>query len=483
MKKVITISATALAVLSMFFISLSFINTGSVHAESSDSQASLTLDPVIDISAPSSVTLNCTPGSTDAQAELCTSTANIVVNTNNITGYTLQMNATSSSPTALTNSAASPAATIPTLSQAYPSANFPVNSWGYTGGTDQSGETGGYDCSTNYCPILAYNSDPTTYSPNHIINQTDAPSTASTTSITFAGKVNTTKPSGTYSTSVTFTAVTNYVPHPITNGMSMTDIDSSSCSDTPTGTPYTVVDPRDNEQYIVAKLDDDNCWMLDNMRLDLTNSTILNSLTTTNTNVDSASLTSLKSGNRAAGARYASSGFEIWDSNHTIKKYNQAKANADYKDTVTTSYGAGSGKIGVYYNYCAASAGSYCYDEDAGVDDTSTLQDAEYDICPKNWRMPTSTSGGEYKYLLTTYNDNKTATDSGSFQYNLSTPLSGDVDGGSAYDQGNLGLFWSSTQASAGSMYILIITANSVSPSSIITRYTGTPVRCLVPSS
>ncbi|MBR2997040.1 hypothetical protein IKF33_01200 [Candidatus Saccharibacteria bacterium] len=476
MKKVITISTTALAVLSVFFISFSFINTGSVHAESSSTQASLEIDSIINISAPPTVTLNCTPGATDAQAELCTSTANVIVTTNNITGYTLQMNATSGSPTALTNSAASPAATIPTLSQAYPSANFPVNSWGYTGGTDKSEETGGYDCSTNYCPILAYNSDSSSYAPNHIINQTDAPSTASTTSITFAGKVNTTKPSGTYSTSVTFTAVTNAIPAP-----AMQDFDASSCAAMSTGDTTTLRDIRDNEEYLIGKLADNNCWMLDNMRLDLTNSTVLNSLTTANTNVDSASLTSLKSGNRAAGDRYASSGFATWAQGDTSSVYNQAKANADYKDTTTTSYGAGSGKIGVYYNYCAVSAGNYCYDSGAGVDDTSTLQDAQYDICPKHWRMPTSDTTGEYQALLTAYNNNQTATDSGSLQYNLSTPLSGLFYSGSAYGQGSDGYFWSSTWTNATHMRDLYVTSY-VNPSSGYNRNGGFSVRCLLGS-
>ena len=483
---------SAFTVLAVFFIALSTFNISTnqnVYAESSGAQASLIVDSVIDISAPPTVTLNCTPGSTDALAQLCTSTANVVVTTNNITGYTLQMNAANGSPTALTNNTASPAAAIPTLSQAYASASFPVNYWGYTGGLDKSSETGGYNCSTNYCPILAYESTASNYAPNHTIKVTDAPATASTTPITFAGKVNTTKPSGTYSTSVTFTAVTNYVPHPITDGMDMQDITASMCTDSipysTSSTTYTVVDSRDNEQYIVAKLADDNCWMLDNMRLDLTNSTILNSLTTSNTNVDSASLTSLKFGNRAADDRYASGGFEIWDSNHTSSSSDQARANADYKDTVASvTYGSGSGKIGVYYNYCAASAGNYCYDPNVGVDDASTLQDAQYDICPKGWRMPTTstTSAGEYRALLTAYNNNQTATDSGSLQYNLSTPLSGYFYSGSATNQGSYGRFWSSTWNGSTSMYRLGVTASSVAPIGSGTRNYGHSVRCLLGS-
>ena len=460
MKKVITISATALAILSMFFISFSFIDTGSVHAESSDSQASLTLDPVIDISAPSSVTLNCTPGSTDAQAELCTSTANIVVNTNNITGYTLQMNATSGSPTALTNSAASPAATIPTLSQAYPSANFPVNSWGYTGGLDKSEETGGYDCSTNYCPILAYNSDPTTYAPNHIINQTDAPSTTSTTSITFAGKVNTTKPSGTYSTSVTFTAVTNYVPHPITNGMSMTDIDSSTCSDTPTDVTYTVEDPRDHTNYTVAKLQDGNCWMTQNLALG--GSTAMN-LTQADSNVGSGGFTlpaSVSEGD--------------WAGSYTTPEFFDYAGNYPSQQAIN--------KYGNYYNWPAATAGT-----------NPSSGDSQYSICPKNWRLPSASStdatDSEFYKMLNPYIT--TGSWSGSSWSSVTTTnftnapvslvFSGDYYGGLG-NQGSTGFFWSATASGsddAGNLYAR--SSGRVYPRDIDSKDYGNSIRCLVP--
>ena len=212
--------------------------------------------------------------------------------------------------------------------------------------------------------------------------------------------------------------------------------------------------------------------MLDNLRLDLTNSTIINGLTTTNTHVDSASLTSLKFGNRSAGAKYASSGFVKWDSSSSPSVYNQAKANADYKDTTTTSYGEGSGKIGVYYNYCAASAGSYCYDEgsDAGTN-------ASYDLCPAGWRMPTSGSSGEYRALYTAY-----SSDATSFRNALSTPLSGYFSVGSASNQGTEGGFWSSTYYDDKFMTLLLVYSSSASPSSRGYRYVGRSVRCLLGS-
>ena len=181
----------------------------SVGATDVSSKFTVSLNDVLTISSPSEIVLNnCNPST----ASLCTTSANVTVSTNNLTGYSLYLNSTSGSSSSLTNTATTPNPTIPTLSQSYSSANFPVNSWGYTGGTDQSGETGGYNCSTNYCPILDYEADPTDYSPNHIIKQTDAPAATSTTNLTFAAKADTSKASGTYTTSVTFTAVANEVP-------------------------------------------------------------------------------------------------------------------------------------------------------------------------------------------------------------------------------------------------------------------------------
>ena len=245
------------------------------------------------------------------------------------------------------------------------------------------------------------------------------------------------------------------------------NLDASKC----TTTAITAIDARDGEEYKIQRLADGKCWMLDNLRLDLTNSTILNGLTTSNTHVDSASLTSLKSGNRSAGAQYASSGFVKWDSSSSSNVYNQAKANADYKDTTITSYGAGSGKIGVHYNYCAASAGSYCYDENAGTGNAS------YDLCPAGWRMPTGSSSGEYQALYTTY-----SSDATSFRNALSTPLSGRFDSGSAYSQGSDGYFWSSTYYDGYVMCTLYIDSSDVLPAGGNYRNRGYSLRCLLGS-
>ncbi len=460
-RTILSIISGTILLFGAFVISSIGIGSNNAHATEagSDTRVNLNLASLINISNAGTTTMTC-----DSPNNICTTNASITVKTNNATGYTLQMNTTNGYSNALTNNATSD--TVPTLSQSYSSANFPVNHWGYTGGIDKSSETGGYNCALNYCPILAYQSTESNYAPNHAIRITDAPGTSSVTDITFGSKVSNIQPAGTYSTSVTFTAVANHVP-----ALPMQEFDTISCSALSTGDTVTLRDTRDNEEYLIGKLADGNCWMLDNLRLDLTNSTILNSLTPSNTHADSASLTSLKSGNRAEGDQYASSGFEIWDSSHTSNPYNQAKANADYKDTITTSYGAGSGKIGVYYNYCAASAGSYCYDAGAGTGNT------QYDICPYNWRMPTGGSSGEYQTLYTAYSSSAT-----NFRNALSTPLSGCFFTGSAYDQGSYGYFWSSALSSAYRMRGLFVGSN-IDPSDSNDRYVGLSVRCLIPGS
>ena len=236
MKKVITISATALAILSMFFISSGVYATEA----SSDTEVDLELATVLNITTPETSNINCVSLNT-----LCTSTATVTVGTNNSTGYTLQLNATSGYSNSLTNAATSE--TIPTLTGAYAAGSFPTNYWGYTGGLDKSGETGGYNCSTNYCPVLAYQSNDSNYAPNHVIKTVAAPASESTT-ITFGAKADVTKSSGTYSTSVTFTAVANYVPvNCAASGITCEIVYDNNGSTSNNGISYTHTNPTLND--------------------------------------------------------------------------------------------------------------------------------------------------------------------------------------------------------------------------------------------
>ena len=237
------------------------------------------------------------------------------------------------------------------------------------------------------------------------------------------------------------------------------DEKSTLVSQMTTGTSYNVSDSRDGESYKIAKLADDKVWLQDNLRLGST-STI--DLTPSNTNI--ASNWTLP----ASGTVCFSSSSCTGTSGATGTGYTVPAINAAYKDTTITSYGSGSSKIGVYYNYCAASAGTYCYAQNSGTGNAS------YDICPKGWRMPTSGNSGEYQALYTAYSSNAT-----NFRNSLSTPLSG-YFGSSAYDQGSYGYFWSSTYSNGNNMYSLLVYSSNVYPTNSNRRYDGSSVRCLL---
>lgn len=210
-----------------------------------------------------------------------------------------------------------------------------------------------------------------------------------------------------------------------------TEIKSLTIATCPT-TPSPVYDERDDEVYWVAKLSDDKCWMLDNLRLDPTNATVAANLSTSNTSVNSDGLNYLLNG--GGTTPYTASAISTsWFS------YNlRASVSVGFKNQIAPVFsGPGSGKLGVYYNYCAASAGTYCYGQNTGYDVPGTNIDSPYSLCPAGWRMPTGYgSGNEYSYI----NGNSSS------KLTLSLLLSGTNSGGANVSYlGQEGHFWSST--------------------------------------
>lgn len=462
----ISIFGAFFILISVFAFNSSFNLNDSAHATTAvtSTEVEMRVSSVINITAPSVANLNCEAGATSSAAELCATTSNISVSTNNLAGYTLQMNATADYPNDLTNPSITPAATIPTLSGAYSSANFPTNYWGYTGGTDQSSVTGGYDCSTNYCPILAYESTASNYAPNRTIRYVNSPETASVTAITFAAKLDVSKPSGTYTTSVTYTAVANTISDPISNGMDMQNIDSSICSVTPPYSEshliYTVRDARDNTNYTVAKLADGNCWMTQNLELGEYGTPM--ELTSATSNVS---------------PRYGYT-LELPHENNSIYKGN-------------------SNHYGNYYDWVTATAGS-------GT--TTAGENAQFDICPSGgWRLPyagsapTSADNEFYTLLNQNYITTGTwveATESFPAHWEgvntsqfTDTPIffafSGYINSsGTPYYQSSVGRWWSAT--SLGPSYALDLYASTdgyVNPRDTGYQSLGSSIRCMMPSS
>ncbi|MBR2741866.1 hypothetical protein IKD98_03915 [Candidatus Saccharibacteria bacterium] len=273
-----------------------------------------------------------------------------------------------------------------------------------------------------------------------------------------------------------------------------TDPVSSNCKNEAV-IPQLVYDPRDNEAYYVARLCDGNIWMLDNLRLDLTSSTVINTLSSTNTNATDAQLAYLKGTSTGTTTdQYPTAGLSgsEWTSSYS---YSVPQAAASFKDDIApVTFGLGSGKVGVYYNYCATSAGTYCWGSGTSSTgspssdpNTSSYRDIEGDICPAGWHLPNYT--GEFSALYSAYSGGGTLggqtalTAAVAHNTALSTPLSGYLNSGSSrIDLGTNGYFWSSTWTSTLIMYSRHVRATSVR-SGLSDRSYGLSIRCILGSS
>ncbi len=262
----------------------------------------------------------------------------------------------------------------------------------------------------------------------------------------------------------------------------MQDGTESLCKEIYVGATETLIDSRDNTTYMAGRLKDGKCWMLDNLALDPTNSTTASNMNASNTNATQEAITNLLNGGSTATGWSNTAIANVTTNFINDDSYIQPRINNVSKDTLVTSYGpastSGQAKVGIYYNYCAASASTYCYATEQAVDAPDTIIDAPEDICPANWRMPTGGDTGEYSTLAQKYTN--TVTETNSLKYNLSTPLSGSYYGSSAYSQGSYGYWWSSTYSYSGKMYHLYVTPTNVSPGVYHDRSYGLSMRCLM---
>ena len=267
--------------------------------------------------------------------------------------------------------------------------------------------------------------------------------------------------------------------------------DVTGCpSSLPTGQVYTLTDSRDGTSYHVAKLADNKCWMLDNLALDLTSSTVLSAMNESNTNASNTTLGYLKNGGGTTSDKYAITGVVNWTDSPTYASsysYSDPLVNMASKDIVPTSYNGtddpmkdavvtGNWKVGGYYNYCAASAGSYCYGN--GTSSGTSSGNATEDICPAGWRMPTSNTSGEFQVLYNNSSYNTYAN----YRAALHLPLSGYFYRGSPYNQGGDGSWRSSTRYSNSSMYYLYATTSTIRPADDGSRNVGSSLRCVAGS-
>ena len=277
-----------------------------------------------------------------------------------------------------------------------------------------------------------------------------------------------------------------------------------------------LTDTRDNQTYAIAKLADNKCWMIENLRLDNTAQ-----LTTTNTNnplndgtnvtlkhnyTDTQTYNTLSATSSAAYDE--STAPDGWCTTNSAACDDQSRLRTDNtanRVTYTSGQTMSSTAVnlysyGNYYNWYSATAGRGTY----GLSNNSTAGD----LCPINWRLP---KGGNKTKIESNDNDfwnlvvdalnggtNPANYASQSDPYYTGSeeagPVdalirtwpnnfvhSGNVDGASLSSRGSSGYYWSSTAYSTSSAYLLRFYSTRVSPGTgYVYKYYGWPIRCLV---
>ena len=454
--------------------SLFAVNQVSALTYQNDTDVDFTINPTISVSLSGDLIINdLTPGSYSDSNII---TVNVATNASH--GYYLaatvgDSNSSSSNHnTNLTHSTNSNYTFTKLSSNAAYLSDFSDNQWGYSYSTDNgstwvSGSQGSTSSGYNGLPLDNDDSGATG------ITLIDTTSPVANNSVKFkiGAKASNTQPAGTYTNTINFYAVTHQAPLTFDdtfaaagktkylNYYKMQDMTSDICANAEQGFNTKLIDVRDNEIYTIAKLKDNNCWMLDNLRLGG-----YSPITLTNQDTNMKAVTWVLPSNTEV---------------NQFNSYTEARINVDTKNETITSFGRGGGKIGVYYNYCAASVGTICEEQNES--------NANDDICPANWRLPTGGVNGNFRVLCNAYNSGNSCddtqlmsgTDISSLQFNLSTPLSGFIQYNNILLKDVASDFWSSTYADSTKTYGLSIRSSALWLALNYPRNFGDIVRCL----
>jgi hypothetical protein len=192
-----------LFILPAFLIVFFAVPAAIVSAATSTTTINVAVASVISITSGGTLSLSVTPSGSGAQT---VANDTVTVSTNDSAGYTLQLANSSATTAVLTSGANTIAASAGTQGSPVVQA---VNTWGYcvTG-------IGGFVCPSSSSASQAISATykfagtPLSAAPN-TIKTTATTATNDTTSVWYGVAVDTSKPSGTYSSTVTYTGTAN----------------------------------------------------------------------------------------------------------------------------------------------------------------------------------------------------------------------------------------------------------------------------------
>ena len=271
---------------------------------------------------------------------------------------------------------------------------------------------------------------------------------------TSAGVIN--SPNSRYTTFIPTSMASNL--NVTTTNVTPTAIQNLNSADCTSEIKY-VYDNRDNQVYAIKRLDDGNCWMLNN--LNLGEKTLTTDLTSANTNLSNT---------------ISASTFNSWIK--ALSQWEQTYDNGSLYPIGLNDYEAGT-NYGTLYNYYAASAGT--------ISGSSNGNNASYDICPAGWRLPTGGSSGEIETLYENNSYNTVAKMQTPAEQNgaaFSSP--GIISETHFYDKNMRGNYWTSKVTDNHSMNtVFIYGVNSyytsgVYPEGSYSRSSHDSIRCIM---
>lgn len=472
----------------------------STHATSASTTVSVAVRPVLSVALGSDQLALDLVQSPDGTFGATSTSLNVA--TNAADGYSIYLYAADGDPD-LKPATTSTATTISPVAANSTPDTFGANTWGYS--------LAATSLATNPDPLPAPDPDTATYHPvsaraDTVATSTSAPSSGDTYSLAFGANVTNDLAPDSYSGTVVVSVVANPAEvSSLTELTFMQDISPAVCQNSPAGATKQLTDTRDGKKYWIAKLEDGNCWMLQNLDLDLDPARPLTpadsdvsrvwapatatSTTIFNSNDETATLSYdpglyLKS-NPTAFNQYCTSSTSLADpscqSAGFVDVSNRTAATTPDTDLLTDQAYDAHYLVGNYYQWNAATAGT-------GVTTTAATAESDADapdsICPRGWQLPVAgpddnTTSGSFYELLGHY-DLTTSSHNGAI---ASSPLylqySGYIYQGQIYQAGYTGRYWSSTVSPANHIAYSLYFSNSVAPTDYYFYFNGFPVRCL----
>lgn len=486
-KGILALAIVAIAVLCFGVVAL--LDAGYAKAETNSADVTLSINSAIavsvsncDSSDPSQLNLTLIPSPTGTFTSNCQT---VNVNTN-APGYTLMAKASSSTLDYLNPTNISPTPTIASTANSVTSpAVLAINTWGFA-------VEGGAGFDLSYTAANKDNKYAALPTVDEQIYETDQfPLPKKDHKFYYGANVSTSKVAGTYSATVTYTAIGAEVPKVyldrVVENMNITtmqQLTANLCSiaeynpaNGGINDDNTVVltDTRNNQDYRVRKMPDNKCWMIDNLKL-ATPGTDL-TLTSDDTNLAIGATFTIP----ATQATSFSTTAPTWnDPGTTTECSTNTPINSD-----TKVYSDGSKtKCGYLYNWYAATAGT-------GTDEMAT-SDATSSICPVGWRLPSAGTGAatttnEFAVLngamMGSSNPSTNSDATVAANWHHDGPFSGSYAGywfaGGFLHKGSFGYYWSSSANNTTSARYLSIDYSSVIPGgSAFNLHVGSSIRC-----